>query len=469
MDADRFPHWRRIGLAILLLVLVVGAAATHVHLLRGLSFDGENSLTEGETLAALWRYRQGETLYNDFRKPPHALTQYMPMFYALPGTMARLAGTDWNQTVFVGRLTAYVWWMLTGIVIAIAAGQRTGLAPAVIAMLSWWNCPFGVEWANSFRPDSAAILFSLAALGWYGRTQGASQVIGAGALVALACLHKQSAAAVPLVILADLLRARRYRHAVLLVIMVGALVAAVAGTAQLLSPGAFAANVLQSVAVMGDWRWPFYLAGAVVILGGAVWAGAFLAIPQGQRLWRDGLIVSGALALAASFKFGSWTNYYLEPFAIGCVLTGLYIQREHRFRFLIWLVLALGLTGDTVRTRWTAVAKTPLPWSEVTGHIREPVLSEDSYMAVRNGAVPYMVNPANFAKLQSKGLFDDTELLRRLEAGWFNTVIAIHPIEELNRSRPFPDHWLPVIRQKYALAHQWTSPDNTQTLYLYRQ
>jgi MFS family permease len=469
MNADRFQQWRRVGLAILLLVLTVGAATTHVHLLRGLSFDGENSLTEGETLAALWRYRQGQSLYHDFSKPPHALTQYMPLFYALPGTLARIAETDWNQTVFLGRLTAYVWWTLTGIVIAVAAWQRTGRAPAVIAMLFWWNCPFAIEWANSFRPDSAAVFFSLSALCWYGRTQGVAQVIGAGALVALACLHKQSAAAVPLVIFADLLRNKRYRHAALLVTTVGALVAAVAGAAQLLSAGAFTANVLQSVAIMGDWRWPFYMAGAVVIMGGAVWAGAFLAIHQGHRLWRDGLMVSGALALATSFKFGSWTNYYLETFAIGCVLTGLYIQREHRFRFLIWFVLALGLAGDTVRTRWTAAAQTPLPWSEMTGLMRDPVLAEDSYAAVRNGAVPYMVNPANFAKLQSQGLFDDTELLQRLEAGWFNTVLTIDPIEETNRSRPFPDHWLPVILQKYVLAHQWTSPDNRHTLYLYRQ
>src|SRR5207249_9848050 len=132
-------------------------------LVAGLKFDGENSITEGETLYALQSVQHRQPLYHDYSHPPHVLTQYTPLFYLSPGLLARWLGTGTLATFAVGRSCAYVYWLGTAVLIYLLARR---CLPAALVFLS---APLTTSWANSYRPDSAAVFFSLAAVLAYER------------------------------------------------------------------------------------------------------------------------------------------------------------------------------------------------------------------------------------------------------------------------------------------------------------
>jgi len=169
----------------------------------------------------------------------------------------------------------------------------------------------------------------------------------------------------------------------------------------------------------------------------------------------DLLPVRPRLAVATSVKAGAYTNYYLEPFAAGCVLTAGFIED--------WRRRPAGRTETALRLGWlgvacagaliaagTAVAQWPAWVAEITHHrpmrarerqvfedfVRElraldgVLLVEDPYLAIRVSAAPYMVDPSLFAELQRQGKFDDGELVRQIEAGKFAAIVLIAPLDD---------------------------------------
>lgn len=452
-----------VGLLIVVVGLVAAAALVQVRLIRGLSFDGENSLTEGEPLAALWRIRQGETLYCDYRRPPHVLTQYMPLSYVVPGLVAQSLNCDWWQTMWVGRAYVYGCWVLVGVAIGVLVRRHAGAWPATVGMLLWWIGLVASEWANSFRPDAPALLFSLAALGWYDHKKGLLGAVAAGVLVSVALLHKQSALAAPVVLLWNQLRQRRWQEAIAFAAAVTVAVGITVAVTQWVTGGLFVTNVLTSVVMPGNWRWPIWLAASVLLMGGAVFGGVACAWGTGAarlapRWWRDYFVVAFVVAFVTSFKFGSWTNYYLEAVAAGCILSALLVEQGLRVGYsrplAVWLVITAAYSLDVLRTRWTEPDRAQSALAETVtqmGRGDDPVLVEDSYLAVRGGIQPYLVNAANFQRLRDAGKFDDSDVVRKLQDREFAAVVTMYPLQARTKARPFPVRWLMVGDEGYAL------------------
>ena len=83
--------------------------------------------------------------------------------------------------------------------------------------------------------------------------------------------------------------------------------------------------------------------------------------------------VSFELALVTSIKAGANLNYYLEPFAMACVLTGGLLRdgtqpatgRFTRRLCLGWLGLAIGASAANL---WLRVEHLPERWHAILNH-----------------------------------------------------------------------------------------------------
>lgn len=451
----------------LLALLIVATVLAHGRLIANLNYDGENSLTEGETLYALKAVQQRQILYHDFSHPPHVLTQYTPLFYFVPGLVARWLGTGTLATFAVGRGYAYGCWLgVAGLIYVLARRQKCGRLAAGIGALVFLSAPLATGWANSYRPDSALVFFSLAAVLVY---TGGRRWLGVTALLVVAFFHKQSAIVALVAIGLEELRGRQWRGVALLAIGWTVSVAVGVGWLQVWSDGNFRLNCFSSLAQMHDWRWPLYLFGGALLLGAAGFAGGVLAFGTPSRgVLHRYFVLSLGFAFLSSMKFGSWTNYYIEPFALGCILTAIGIceGRQPRFRQFAWLAVAFVVTADALASTLRFEPRVPpMDWERLRAWGR-PVLIEDCYVAARLGDEPYMLNPGIFARLERSGRFDSTDLRRAIQQREFAAIICLHPLTD--ETRPFSPAWADLVRQRYSLAGHIESPAPGKAYWVYR-
>jgi hypothetical protein len=477
----------RMLIGILLAVLLALTAMLHGRLIARIWFDGENSPNESEELFALSRVSAGQAMYLDYSRPPHVITPYMPLFYWTGATIARTA-KGWWEMVVLARWGVYVYWLGIGVVIFAAARQMDCTrSAALLAALLWESGELGCEWANSFRPDAAALFFSLAALWVYQRRRKGINLAVSTALLVVAALFKQTVLAPLAVIVWGEIADRRPGRAVAAAAAWGAAMVAITFTAQAMTGGRFMLNLFSAPAEVRAWSWAWVLLVTALAAGATVFWGAFLACvgkprSPGSALWKRYFIVSLALAFARSRILGTWTNHYLEPFAAGCVLTGVLAQdllalgpddvvRWGRF---CWLMAAVGLSVALSFEQGWRVFKSfrdNTPWKQFVARysdIHGPVLAEDSYVTVRSGRTPYMIDANKFAHMQRDGMFDDTELLRMIENGEFAAIVTLFPIDASMRPAwAFPGRWLLPMRRRYQLSTTYVLSGRDETLYLY--
>ena len=475
-------------IGILLVVLLVLTVLRQGQLIVQIWFDGENSPTESESLFALSRVCAGETLYLDYSHPPHAITAYMPLFYWTAEAIAKTART-WREMVVLARWSVYVHWLGIGLLIFAAARQMDCTRRvALLAALLWGSTELGCEWANSFRPDAAALSFSLAALWVYQRRHAAPNLTASIALLVVAALFKHTALAPLVIILWEEVMERRLRRAVMAAVAWGASLGAVVIAAQGMTGGRFALNVFSGLAEAGPWSWTWALLVTALAMGVAAFWGAILtcvgmARQPGVTFWKRYFIISLALAVTRSRIFGASTNHYLEPFAAACVLTGALVQNLLaqapedilRCAHVCWLATVLGLSVALSSEQGWSIFQSlrdDTPWQQFVarlGEFNDPVLSEDPYVTVRSGRTPYMVDANKFAHMQHDGKFNDTELLRRIENGEFAAIITRFPIDaDLRPVWAFPARWLMPMRHQYYLDAKYVVPERRTTIYVYR-
>lgn len=488
---------RLLGGAVWMLtaLLAVSAMLLHARLINEIDLDDGITGIEGVSLYGLREVRLGQPLYHDWSVPPHVLTQYMPLFYLVPGTVARWLKTDWVGTLIVGRGYVYALWLGVGVMTYTLVRQAGGArVAAVFAALLWYAGQLSPEYANSFRPDSAMVFFSLVGVWLYRRGEGASHMLCSAVLLVIAFLHKQSAVCAVLAIGMDALWQRRPRAVMVVLGMWGIGVAMGVGLAQVATSGAFGMNVFGSLLAWADaQRFAIVLAMAAS-RGAGLFAGAGIAIAarSGPRLLRLYFVFAVALAIASSAKFGSGPNYYLEAYAVGCVLVGVLVDgwlagvTPNRTRLeATWLavacaayVLALAprlasapkLAGE-IRNHRTIRRQMTDQWQRVLHHLRsigEPQLVEDVYLAVRSSLEPVLLDASYFASMPPGGQFDDQQLIRQIEAGGFAAVVTSFPLEEKRTNRDFPERWLTMMLTRYALIETVSMESPRRTFFVYR-
>jgi hypothetical protein len=485
ISAGNVRTWIGILLAVLLSLTVLRQG----QLIAGIWFDGENSTTESESLYALSRVTAGQTLYLDYTQPPHVITAYMPLFYWTTEWIARGARSWWEMVV-LARWSVYVFWVGIGVaVFALARQVKCEPRAALVAALLWGASELGQEWANSVRPDAAALFFSLAALWVYQRRQTVIHLAASIALLVVAALYKHTVLAPLAVILWEEVMNGRARRGIVAAGAWGAALAVVGIVAQVMTHGRFELNVFSSLAEAGPWLWTWALFVTALAMGAVAFWGATLACGSTTRqtgvgLWKRYFIIGLALAFVRSRIFGALTNHYLEPFAAGCVLTGVLVQEllalgpkdVVRWGRLCWLAVAVGvslalLIDQTRQVIQPGRDRDVAPWEQFTAQLGKfdgPVLAEDGYVTVRSGRTPYMIDANKFAHLQRDGKFDDTELLRRIEKGGFSAIITRFRIDAaLRPTWAFPPRWLAPMRRRYDLSATYVLPGRDQTFYVY--
>jgi len=483
----------------LLAILLAATLLLQLHLVVDLDFDGELLSTDAESLYGLRCARNGESPYHDFSRPPHAVALYGPLFYAVPGTIARLLNTSWIEMVVCGRCYTYAAWLGVGLVIyALARQAGCDRSFAAVAALLWFSGTLAPQWAIAYRPDAVAILLSLVALWVYQRGQQPMVVAAAVALLVAAFLHKQTAVTILLaIVVAEMGRGRIGRAAAVLGGWTICVLAAVTAT-QVLTGGVFVKNVFGAAMlwVAPGQVWEFFrdaiLGAAAAFAGGALAYG----VTRGDerlRLLRLCFAVSFELALLTSIKAGANLNYYLEPLAVACVLTGGLLRdgtqpttgRLTKWLCLAWFGLAIGVSAATLWSRmehlperWHAVldhraarAQQARAWDRLAaclGELDERVLAEDLYLAVRQSQKLFALHPLQLDELRNAGRFDDSELRQRIADGGFDAIVANFPLEERARKRQFPSRWLEAARGRYVLEKRCAGSKPDEKFYVYR-
>ncbi len=152
---------------------------------------------------------RGEPLYEDWRVYPHEMAVYGPLFYDIPGWIARWTRLSGWRTWILGREISGVAAIAT-ILLAVLAMVRRGVRPYLVVLGVVLIIPILGIWdiAATFRPDMPMIALSLGGVllagDWRGRWRWLSLV---PLLAALA--YKQTAIAAPAAIVATLLLTRR--------------------------------------------------------------------------------------------------------------------------------------------------------------------------------------------------------------------------------------------------------------------
>lgn len=481
MNDANLVSFEKFSIRAVLGLLILAAVLLHVRLLARMDFDGENSRTEADALYALRSISTGGPLYYNFSHPPHVLAQYTPAFYLVPAMLARTFGVEPSRTFLVGRWYTYVCWLgIAGLLYALARRDGGTALAGVFAAALWLASGLAPEWANSYRPDAPAVFFSLAAIWLYlSSKQSAMALAGVSLLLIAATLHKQSTVVAAGMIVIEECRQRRVGRAltVATVWLAGCAVGMFA--TQIWSQGAFAGNVFGSL-LRTDLKAAPLLAVLAIARGAPAFVGGMVSPRSG--FLKHYCIAAFAFATVTAIKTGSNLNYFLESFAIACVLTASVATQpvERPKSCLIWLGVAIASVLLTLTNRvsgiphWKAEvvdhgnarAHQAQKWDTLRTKLDQwpdPILIEDTYLAYRLGRAPFMLNLANFTTMNSPKLFDEHAFLQRAIAGEFTAVVTQEPLEQEDRERPLPTSWREAILTRYTLAEQFDS-----TTFVYR-
>jgi hypothetical protein len=497
MNGDAFAKILKLTVWGLLAMLTVSSMLLQARLIADLDYDGENSGCESEQLHALRGMGRGEPVYPDFANPPHLFRGYMPLFYLVAGTVVRLLSAGDMQAFVIGRAYTYVFWVAVALVIfGLARQAGCGWQSAAIGALLWMSADLATQWANSYRPDSVALFLSLTALWVYERRDNRRYPLSTVVLLALATLHKQSAIAPMLAIGFEEFRRNGWRRAMLLFSGWGALVISGIAVAEVLTSGAFAKAIVGSLWGLTHMGRPWLMLQIGAISGAAAISGGLFAcvVVKGNPcvgLLKRYFVLAWLMAISSSFKYGSYFNYYLEPYAVGCILTGVLVadwsvrspSRSAAWGRLAWMGLVLAFSFDTLQVRSGAAGELlrqisthgtlrrhqQEQWTAVIACVdagRGPVLVEDPYLALRLSTHPFMIDVAQFATMQRAGTFDDAEIVRRIAQGEFVAIVARVRLETPVAWR-FPGRWVEPMRKSYALDRVCAMSDGA-TYYVYR-
>jgi hypothetical protein len=484
---------------LLLAILLASSVLLQLHLAPNLDFDGELLSTDAESLYGLRCARNGESPYHDFSHPPHVVTLYGPLFYTVPGTVARLLNTSWVGMIVCGRVYNYAAWFGVALMLY-ALGRQIGceVSLAVMAGLLWLAGALAWQWAIAYRPDAPALLLSLGALWFYQRNTSRIALIITVALLVMAFLHKQTSVAIWLAIVATEATQRQWGRATVVFWGWVIVVAVSVMITQALSRGAFVKNAFGAVMLWVSPAQVWALFRAAIIEGIAAFAGGWLAVvmtrsDQQLTLLRRSYAISFALAVAISIKAGANLNYYLEPFAMACVLSAALMHHgtdpaAGKFAQRIamgWVGLAIVISAMTLWSRighvsewWRAAidhrvtrAQQAREWDRVTnclGEWKGRVLVEDLYLATRQSREMFLLHPRQFEALREAGRFDDTELCRRIAVGGFDAIVANFPLEEKVATRQLPSRWLEAATGHYVMERRCGWGIHGDAFYVYR-
>ncbi len=398
---------------------------------------------------------------------PAIVFHYPPLYHATASALAWLGG--WDQlatarafsvgcTLIAGAVAAAIVARLAGLEARRDAGWICGIWAAVIA-LSFRSV---LMWSSVMRVDMLFVALSLA--GFYAGMRALTQpraIYAAAVLFVAAIFTKQTAIAAPAAVFATLLYLRPKLAlrgiATVLVVSVAAL-----GPVMWLSDGQFfqhiimynvnridISNGLRSFKVVsGAWAYCVIAAWAIYALLGryAASPGDALKLSLRQRLIADpgqasfvmvlAYFALATLMLGLVFKSGSSDNYYLEwEFLLG-IFAGLALfeamfaqsakpQPAARrwiagaaLGYVAWLSVSMFWNFSYYYTMASGQRAEMQALVLLVKQAQKPVISDDM-VAVLRGGKTVQWEPAIFAELAHKGIWDERPFVAMIKSGQF--------------------------------------------------
>ena len=288
-------------------------------------FRGDIAYPEGARAYAVQRVATEQPLYQDFRRLPHIMVPYGPVYFYVAGLVHRWCGPEPFAAYLAGRgvsLTAFVallvlcciWarelagWRFAALVTVFAAAGPKFLGPCAAAQV-----------------DSMAVLASACCLWIAARPWGAWRWSLVWLFAMVAWSTKQNAIAIVPAVAVWLLQSRQWRQAAVWLGCWSAGIAAVWWLFDWQTEGMFTLNAAVSL------RRPLDPARAVQILleilpfvavafATAAWNWPRSVLDEPRRLVAWWFFFSLSLSVASCFGEGAGANYLFEPWIAACLL-----------------------------------------------------------------------------------------------------------------------------------------------------
>ncbi len=457
---------------IVWLVVILGLCANLALYLAGayrcIAYPYQIDYGEGAHLDRARELAEGRTIYPAIDHYPYKVDNYPPVYDLLCSFLVRASGVSfWG-----GRTISVVSAMLVSLLVGVMAAAQTGRKcyGAIAALL--FPAAAGVAyWSVLYRVDMLGLLLSLAGLALVIRYEGTDRVLLATPMFLLSLYARQSLIAAPLSTFAYLLGRDRRRAT----IMIASLLASSALTFLALNAATSGQFYLHIVKYTATTFIPIralqqYLKFARSHPAFLVLATTYTIYALSRR--RNSLIVnyfilSGLIALTAG-KVGSSVNYFLEVIAASCILTGLLVngletEMQAGKDGMEARSAASMLVATLLLFQLVAYANPPLPppeaerdaCLEVSGYIRNAsgmIISEDTGLLVVNGK-SIVLDPWIMTQLAKQGLWDQSTLIRDIEAKAFSLIVLRFDLEGQPSGR-FTAQAAEAMRENYTLLNK---------------
>jgi len=462
----------------LLIALALLAFVRILLILRDFTSPTELTFPNSVMVYKAREVQQGRPLYADWRQPPHVLTLYGPLLYAVPGLVGRWINANEVTLFYLGRVHSLIGTTGALAVVAWLIGRTARRRPAEMAtgVLIVFTAPILWPVCTVFRPDPVEMLWTLLGLALFLRRESTPWRYASVAAFLMAFLYKQSGAVGPVAVTLYLLLNRRTREAVsygafsliAFLIVVAALNLATGGLHWLNNVTALHANVTWSnlITVTLESALLRCLIPFVPAIGIVIW--------RWSRRQFDLLSVFFVVALcaaaAATVRDGSADNYFLTALAVGTVIVA---QGWARWRQKMNVAAAHNFTLKEPGTtrEWPAIASlaialvfsAPRVWSDVRsiGPLRAELAARSEREAQRltfvreaaarldalGGPVFCQFDPVNlytrntvmldtltFGGLADQGVFDDAAIIQAIRDKQFSAIVLLFPAAQ----RPVP-------------------------------
>ena len=416
---------------------------------------------EPEILNQAWRLAQFQPIYRPPGDKPFIHTAYTPFYFALTALSLKLTGLS----TIGGKLISLLSALAIGLAfMRFAASWHKKLSPGFLFFCFLILTPAFLYNVARVHVQMLAIALTAWALVLLIQKDSISSTIAAALLAVLALLTKQTQVALPLAVLCCFPFHDRRRLVVFLSTLLPLSIAIVA-ILQWFTIGGFVTNTLTTNVLTYDARdIPLILihwVGPVVILVGVAAASVWTRLRERSADLIDFYFIAVVVqTILTSGRIGAHSQYVVEL----CVVTLLIVLRSWPERRRLVFVQALILIvyaplfvlieeGAPARAANTAASRVYSLIRSVDG----PVLSQQgSFSLFTRGEIA--VQLFHFSNLSRIGLWDQTELLRDVEAKRFAWVISEFDLRSNPRSSSDVERFTPelveVIRKNYSLREE---------------
>ena len=448
---------------VALVLVAPGIVASALSLAAFMTLDGEVVNVEAMGAVNACRWADGDGLYRDWTRFPHAITPYVPGVYAIPALATRVLELSPRATLRYGRAVSLISFGLLLILVfrwSRSRGADRGAALAVVGVLV--GADLMTQFAAAFRPDALSLLCEAAALMALQQSEERSTRPWAAAVLMLCAGAVKQTALIAVVAGAAWLVSRgRARRAAWLVAVVGATAGAATVAAQLITGGEFWRNVVTSNVLPGSWAHLRQVlrasvpAAPFVLAGGGALAGAATRRDLGPFSWL--LVLGTAWGVGGSMRAGAWVNYAFEASLAGSLALGVLLARRVLGGRLLLLGAAalFGVVGlQVVPLRAAALAAGSGGEYERLAALVDgsELLTDDAYLALVAGRLERATDLFHVSGLIAKGELSGAEGVRLIEDQRFDVAV----VRSMGVTVPgvpwFPPAWDAALARRYHVT-----------------